>query len=124
VDTLTRPVARRLRFITTAILIGGFGAAIAVYFVARARPANPLGYEPLETKQYLRDLEVYGGKANVLAAEFREWFAALWYGKQLAYTIAVITLLVVGAVRFVFAMRSASMKVNNAEDSPRAPRPD
>jgi hypothetical protein len=109
VDTLPRPAARRLKYITAAILVVGFGAAISVYFAASARPENPLGYEPLETKQYLHDLEVYGGKANVLAAEFREWFAGLWYGKHLAFTIAVITVLLVAAVRFAFAMRATSM---------------
>jgi hypothetical protein len=106
VDTLTRSEARRLKSITTAILAVGFGTAVSLYFVDRARPKNPLGYEPLETKQYLHDLELYGGKANVLAAEFREWFAGLWYGKNLAFTIAVITVLLVAAVRLAFAMRA------------------
>ena len=120
--TPVRPAARRLRYITTAILVIGFGTAIAVYFAARARPENPLGYEPLETKQYVHDLEVYGGKANVLAAEFREWFAGLWYGKNLAFTIAVITLLVVTAVRFAFATRAPTMIVISTEGSSKVPR--
>ena len=104
--TFDRPSSPRLKFVTAAILVVGFGAAIAVYFVARARPENPLGYEPLDTKQYIHDLELYGGKANVLAAEFREWFVGLWYGKRLAFTIATITLLLVAAVRFAFALRA------------------
>jgi hypothetical protein len=109
VDTLARAAARRLKYVTTAILVVGFGTAISVYVAARARPENPLGYEPLETKKYLHDLELYGGTANVLAAEFREWFVGLWYGRQLAFTIAVITVLLVAAVRLAFAMRATPM---------------
>ncbi len=78
----------------------GFGAALAAGIIARVRPENPLGYEFLDNKKYIHDLQVYGGTANVLAAEFREWFAGLWYGKNLAYTIAVLTILVVLVVRF------------------------
>jgi len=90
----------RLRRLTIVLLLAGFGAAVVIFFVASQRPENPLGYEPLETKQYRHDLEVYGGKANVLAAEFSEWFAGLWYGRNLAYTVAVMTVLLVLVVRF------------------------
>jgi len=34
------------------------GSAIAIYFAAGPDSGNPLGYEPLETKQYLHDLEL------------------------------------------------------------------
>ncbi len=92
---------RRQRLVTRAILAVGFTAAVAVWFAASARPGNPLGYDPLENKRYIHDLEVYGGTANVLATEFREWVAGLWYGKNLAYTIAALTLITVGFVRFL-----------------------
>ena len=114
---LSRSEARRLKYITRAILAVGFGAAVWLYFVERARPENPLGYDPLETKQYLHDLELYGGKANVLAAELREWFVGLWYGRNLPFTIAVITIMLVGAVRFTFAMRAARTGREKADAS-------
>lgn len=91
---------QRIRRVTRILLAAGLGAALVAWIVARARPENPLGYDPLENKKYLHDLQVYGGTANVLAAEFREWFAGLWYGRNLAYTIAVLTILVVLVVRF------------------------
>jgi hypothetical protein len=97
-----KPVsAVTLRRLTAAILAVGFASAIIIYLTAGAAPKNPLGYEPLETKKYVHDLELYGGKANVLAAEFREWFAGLWYGRNLAYTVAVITVLIVLFIRFL-----------------------
>jgi len=92
--------AARLKRLTIAILAIGFGSAVVIFIAATAPADNPLGYEPLQTKKYLHDLELYGGKANVLATEFREWFAGLWHGTNLAYTVAVATLLLVWIVRF------------------------
>ena len=95
--------ASRLKRMTIAILAVGWLSALVI-FVAASTPAdNPLGYEPLQTKKYLHDLELYGGKANVMATEFREWFNGLWQGRNLAYTVAVGTLLVVWIYRFFAA---------------------
>jgi len=41
-------------------------------------------------------MQTYGGDANVLASEIRLWFASLWHGQRLAFTIAFLTLLVAG----------------------------
>lgn len=90
----------RIRAGTRAILVLGFAAAAVIYLTAQPPPENPLGYDPLDTKKYLHDLEVYGGKANVLAAEFREWFDGLWHGKRLAFTVAVITVVAACAFKF------------------------
>ena len=82
----------RLRGFIVATLIVGFAAAIVLY-VRATRPApNPLGYEPEDTKQYLRDMELYGGKANLLASDIREWLSGLWHGRNLAFTVAALTI--------------------------------
>jgi hypothetical protein len=47
---------------------------------------------PEDSKRFLRDLELYGGKTGVLLYEFRSWFAGLWEGKSLAYTVACIAI--------------------------------
>ena len=114
-EGLTPSETRQFKRIAWAILAVGFTAAIAVYFVNRARPDNPLQGQ-LESKKYLHDLEIYGGQANVLAAEFREWFAGLWYGENLAYTIAALTLLSVGGVRLVFALKMPPEEESEACD--------
>lgn len=106
-----------MKRLTIAILAVGFGAAAAVYFAAGPEPENPLGYDPLENKRFVHDLELYGGKANVLAAEFRDWFTGLWYGRNLAFTIAAITVLLALAARF-FARRAWRMEAGTPE-SPR-----
>jgi hypothetical protein len=80
------------RFVAIAILLAGFGSALVIYVTAMPAPANPLGYEPEDSKQYLREMEVYGGKANVLASQFRQWFESLWHGRRLAVTVVCLTL--------------------------------
>ena len=49
---------------------------------------------PENSKKYVHDLELYGGKANVLANEFMSWFVGLWHGKSLAFTVACITIFI------------------------------
>jgi hypothetical protein len=94
------PAEARVRVGTRAILVLGFAAAIVIYLTAGPPPGNPLGYDPLDTKKYLHDLEVYGGKANVLAAQFTDWFDSLWQGKRLAFTVAVIAVIAAFAFNF------------------------
>jgi hypothetical protein len=107
--------SRRLRIATAAILAVGLSSALAVYLAARPGPGNPLGSDPEDSKQYLRQMEVYGGTANVLASEIREWFGSLWHGKRLAGTIATATILLAGAVWF-FGVRTPAGLDRAAED--------
>ena len=99
----TSPTTRtkRLHAITGAILIVGLGTALGVYLATGPKAANPLGYEPLDTKKYLHDLELYGGKVNVLATEFMRWWDGLWHGRTLAYTLTWLTVAL--ALAFWFA---------------------
>lgn len=96
----TLTAQERARAGTRAILVIGVAAALVIYLTAQPPPANPLGYDPMDTKKYLHDLELYGGKANVLSAQFREWFDSLWHGKPLAYTVAVLTVITAGVFKF------------------------
>jgi hypothetical protein len=114
--------AVRLRRLAAAVLAVGFAASIAIYLTARPEAENPLGYDPMQTKTYLHDLELYGGKANVLAAEFREWFTGLWQGRNLAFTLAVITVLVALAIRFVAALPPPEA-LDDTESPTNPPRP-
>ena len=98
---------RALNRLTIAILVVGFGSAIAVYLIAGDPAANPLGYEPLQDKRYVHQLELYGGQANVLAEEFRDWFVGLWQGQELGVTIAILTVVTVAVVRHFGALPRA-----------------
>lgn len=90
----------RLKRIVALILIVGFGTATAIYVAATPGTAGPTGYDPEESKRDLRDIEVYGGKANLLASEFRHWFMSLWRGRNLAFTVAALTVALALAVLF------------------------
>ena len=92
---------RRALLVTTSIL-AGLIAALAIY-VAAAREPDDSSDELTDSKQYLRQMELYGGKANVLAAELQHWFASLWHGRRLALTVACGTVLVAGAYWLVAA---------------------
>jgi hypothetical protein len=95
----------RLNLIASIILLVGLGSACLIYVAAGNDEENGAGYElsnPQYFKRYMRDLELYGGKANVLAEEFRDWFTGLWHGKSLAFTVACITVLISLGL-FVFA---------------------
>jgi len=86
------PLETRRKTIAIVILLAGFGSALAIYINATTAPPNPLGYDPADTKQFVREMEYYGGKANVVGSEFRQWFGSLWHGKRLALTVFVLTL--------------------------------
>lgn len=97
-DEVSRPEAR-VRLVTRAILAVGLASAAVIYFVNATTP-DEAGFEFENSKKYLRELEVYGGKANVLATEFRRWFDGLWHGRSLAFTVAVISVLLALIYRF------------------------
>lgn len=98
------PLHTCLNLISAVILLGGLGSAILIYRTAENMPYGALGYEtgggsvypimPDDSKKYQRDLELYGGKANMLMDELRRGFAGLWHGKSLAFTMACLSILI------------------------------
>jgi hypothetical protein len=89
---------RRLRILSNAILIAGLLAALVIYKTAAPPPDDPLG-NPEDNKQSLRELEMYGGQANVFAYEIRHWLGSLWQGPRLAFTVAVLAAIVAAGCR-------------------------
>ena len=85
---------RHLRWLSYATLILGLLSAVFLYVTASPPPQHPLEYDPFASKKYVRDLEIYGGKINVIVVKFRQSLHKLWQGKNLAYTIAFLTVLV------------------------------
>jgi hypothetical protein len=84
----------RRHFLTAAILGSGWATALMVYVMAGRRVEDDDVYEMEHSKRYLRQVEMIGGKAGLLANDLREWLAGLFHGQSLAYTIAVVTALV------------------------------
>lgn len=117
-------LARR-RALALVVLAAGLAGAAWVYAAALEAEAqdNPQGYSsallmsPEYSKKFLRDLEVYGGKANVLMFKFRAWLEGLFQGRSLAYVMAGLSLLISAAL-FLGGCRGPG----RAE--PPGPRPD
>lgn len=93
-----------LYLISAVVLLVGLSSALLLYLTAENDSDSVAGYEieggnvypvtPEDSKKYLHDLELYGGKANVIANDFMRWFAGLWHGKSLALTVACITIFI------------------------------
>ena len=92
-----------LQIISIAVLIAGLGSALMIYAKAGSGSPQVLGYEegdgtvypinPQDSKVYERSLELYGGKANLLADQVRRWFVGLWHGTTLALIVACVSVL-------------------------------
>ncbi len=90
----------RLSIIAAAILVVGLVSAVVIYLTAADESENLMIYEFEQSKMYRHDLELYGGKINVLSSELVHWFQGLWHGKSLAFTIAFIAVCISGIVYF------------------------
>ncbi len=88
---------RRRQGLALGILLAGLLVGLVLYATA-APPGDDLLAQQEQTKQYLRQMEEYGGTANVIATEIREWFVGLWQGSTLGITVACLSSLLALAV--------------------------
>jgi len=117
----------RLKLISVIVLLVGLGGAAWIYQRAEKVPYGALGYVneggtlypvmPEDSKQYLRSMELYGGKANVLADQFRRWFVGLWQGKSLAFILACITIIISGGFFYAANHLTPPLKSDCSEDN-------
>lgn len=101
-----------LQLCGAATLVLGLIGAAAIYATAGDDSDGAIGYEIVngvvspvasgESKRYRHDLERYGGKMAVVTDEFATWFSTLWHGKSLGVTVALLCILLSGAI-FLFA---------------------
>ena len=117
-----------LILIGAIIMLVGLGSAILIYQSTGDNSDSVLGYEiidgsaypirPEDSRMYRRDLELYGGKAAVLADDFSRWFVGLWHGKSLAFMVAGISIFIsfgifFAANRLPFLLKSDVHSGNN-----------
>jgi hypothetical protein len=93
------PLCRHL--FSALILLAGLGSSVAIYLTAVNSSDYGLINDFENSKKYTHDLELYGGKANLLANDVVNWFDGLWHGKSLAFTVAFITIAI--SLGFFFA---------------------
>ncbi len=101
-QSMSNPTDRRSRTNIAAliILLAGLSSAVVIYLTAASTSENSLVSQFRNSKRYNHDLELIGGKANVLADEFYRWFVSLWQGETLAFTIACLTIVIAAGVYF------------------------
>lgn len=84
---------QQIRSLGRIVLVGGLIAAAVIYFTAPAdRSAALLGID-IRTNRDRSQLERMGGKGYVMFKDIDEWFATLWQGQRLGYTIGVLSAL-------------------------------
>jgi hypothetical protein len=88
------PAQIRLYVAGYVVLIAGTTASAWAYHAAVVdEMSDSLMSQARNTKDYQGQMEYIGGNANVLGSEISGWFAGLWHGRNLAYTLAVLTLI-------------------------------
>ena len=85
----SRPgLARRFYLAGYAVLACGLLAAALVYAYAPVGASYQLPYSRQDDYQ----VERVGGRVAVLVLHFNRWFQGLWHGRQLAWTLAAVSL--------------------------------
>jgi hypothetical protein len=87
------------------ILVAGLVSAALIFAFATDDAELAAADEIAGGRAYQHNIELMGGKFAVLSVEFDRWFASLWHGRPLAYTVAVlsvaVTLLCFGIARML-----------------------
>jgi hypothetical protein len=92
------PPHRRVRLAGLLVLVAGWIAA-AIVLVAAGRPGGEDA--PEASRGEARTLERIGGKAVVRTVALDRWFASLWEGERLGWTLAVLALVIGGGCLYV-----------------------
>ena len=108
---------RWLRWLSYAIFTLGLCSAVVIYVTTSPPPQHPLGYDPFASKKYVRDLELYGGKINILAVEFRQWLDSLWQGQNLSYTLAFLTVIFSYILWFIGSHSASSLDTHSEKQN-------
>ncbi len=99
------------------MLLVGLASSVVVYLTA-GTPENSMVDEYEGSKRFMHDLELYGGKANVIAYKFTHWFDGLWHGHALAFTIAFLTV-VISVGYYLIASRLSAHSGDSADETGR-----
>ncbi len=118
-----------LKLIGGIILLVGLVSAMLIYQSAGNYTSAVLGYEsgngtiypmdPEDYKMYSRDMELYGGTANVLLDDLRRWFDGLWHGKSLAFIVACTTILLSSGLFYAANHLAPLLKSEDSSESHR-----
>jgi len=100
------PLHERIFYAGVVILVAGLIGAALIYWLTADSAAKKTEIEFANPRAYEFQIERLGGKAAVYVVRFNEWFSGLWQGRQLAFTVAVLAL-VIALICFWFSKRLA-----------------
>ena len=107
-----RIMKRRTRLdIVRGILLVGLTSAVTVFFTAGTPPPTPWATPRTIPRSTAAPWRWYGGQANLVASDITDWITGLWHGRTLAYTLAVLTLLL--AWGFSSSPRTAAVQTSS-----------
>jgi hypothetical protein len=93
----------RIKLLASCVLLAGVALSFFIYQNAQDTPP---AYDLAVSMKYLSNLERYGGTINVLLIDLMDWFCGLWQGKDLAFTIAYLTVIVSAGLFFIAKLYS------------------
>jgi len=116
----------RLKILSAIVLLVGLAASLTVYIVADQDPDGSMGYEMVggnlypsgneRSKKYMHDVELYGGKAAVFADDINRCINGMWQGTALAYTLAMLTVMVSGSLFLAARFAQAETELHEHDD--------
>jgi hypothetical protein len=86
------PLATRFRLAGVAVASVGLAWAAWIRLTVAETPVKAIPFDRLKVEE--RQLEIIGGKFAVEAARLTRWFDGLWVGRDLATTLAVLSVAV------------------------------
>ena len=112
-----RPLHAVVYYWGVAILLVGLVGAALIYVFAADDGDTDRASEIASGRMYKHNLELMGGKFAVYADQFNQWFAGLWHGRPLAYTVAVLAVAI--ALVCFWVARLMSVPVPSESDRER-----
>jgi hypothetical protein len=126
-DNRLSTLAARFNRAALIVLVAGVVAAGAIY--ATTDDARPDGVteiidgqvhviDPQDDPRYQAQVERMGGSMGLRMVRFESWFDSLWRGRTLATTIAVLALVIAGALALVAREIGASAALRGSRPNP------
>ena len=105
-----------VRYWGWGILVVGLTLAALIYVFASQDRDLELTAEIAGGRMYQHNLELMGGKLGIVLADLNDWFASLWHGKRLAYTVASISIATAAGCFWVSRMMSFDPSASDASN--------
>ena len=90
----------RVRRNSILLSVIGITASVFIYCFNGPGSRDPSDFGPDDSKIYVREVEKFGGKGELLLRDLNDEFISIWHGRRLAFTIFVLTGAAVWVYRF------------------------